>query len=247
MPPGRAMWVWVPEASPPDPAALAALAHRERVAEAFVSVPWVGPSDATRASVAALRAAGARVAALGGEPSWTDGDRAVEWMRRAIREDGFTGVHLDIEPWTRADWAGREHELLGGLARAVAGVASATALPVEVDLAPWLAEAQPAGFAAIASAADAVTLLAYRDRASAIVDSTAAARRLLEDAGRRYRIGVETGAVRAPAPAPRETFADDGRAVLERELAAVGARLAGDARFAGIAVHDFEGWRSLRP
>lgn len=241
------MWVWMHEAAPPDPAAVAAFAVQQRVTEAFVSVPWGGPTDATRDCLRALRAAGVHVAALGGDPSWADGDQAVEWMRRASAEDGFTGIHLDIEPWTRPDWPGRERELLDGLSRAVGAVAAATALPVEVDLAPWLAQAHPRQFRDVVARADAVTLMAYRDRASDILASSASARRAIAGARRPYRIGVETGAVAEPEPTAAQTFADDGRAVLDRELAEVAARLAGDDRFAGIAVHDVEGWLALRP
>ena len=54
----RAMWVWVHEAAPPDPAAVAAFAAQQRVTEAFVSVPWGGPTAATHQCVAALRGKG---------------------------------------------------------------------------------------------------------------------------------------------------------------------------------------------
>lgn len=241
------MWVWMHEAAPPDPAAVAALAAQQCVVEAFVSVPWGGPTPATHERVAALRARGVRVSALGGDPSWTTGADAVTWMQRATAADLFQGVHLDIEPWTRRDWTGREGELLDGLARTVRDVAARTGLPVDVDLAPWLAGAHPRQFGDIVSCADAVTLMAYRDRASDIIASSAAARRAIAGARKPYRLGVETRPVGDPEPTPAQTFADDGSAALERELAAVTERLAGDARFAGIAVHDFEGWRSLRP
>lgn len=243
----RAMWVWMHEAAPPDPAAVAALAAQQRVTEAFVSVPWGGPTPATHDQVAALRGAGVRVSALGGDPSWTTGADAVTWMQRATAAFLFQGVHLDIEPWTRRDWAGRERELLDGLARTVRDVAARTDLPVEVDLSPWLAEAHPRQFGDIVARADAVTLMAYRDRAADILASSAAARRAIAGARKPYRVGVETGPVGDPEPSAGQTFADDGRTVLERELAAVTGSLAGDARFAGVAIHDFEAWRALQP
>ncbi|MCR8671593.1 hypothetical protein [Agrococcus sp. HG114] len=241
----RAMWVWMHEAAPPDPAAVAALARAERVTEAFVSVPWGGPSTDTHRCVAALRGEGVRVSALGGDPAWTTGGDAVTWMQRATAAFLFQGVHLDIEPWTRRDWPGRERELLTGLARTVKDVAARTDLPVDVDLAPWLADPHPREFGDIVARADAVTLMAYRDRATDILASSAAARQAIGSARKPYRIGVETGAVHEPEPTASQTFADDGRAALEAELAAVAAQLAGDARFAGVAVHDFAGWQAL--
>lgn len=242
-PAARAMWVWVHADAPPDPGALGAFAAEQRVTEAFVSVPWGGPTPLTHDLVAALRGAGARVAALGGDPSWVDGDAAVTWARRVSAAWLFEGVHLDIEPWGRADWAGSEPALLAGLERAVRDVAAATALPVEVDLAPWLATEHPQAFAGIAREADRVALMAYRDRAADILSFSAAARRQLATSRTPYRIGVETLA----GPPPHVTFADDGRAVLERELARVVAALRGDRWFAGVAVHDVAGWRALAP
>lgn len=242
----RAMWVWVHDAAPPDPGALGAFAAREGVTEAFVSVPGDGPSPITRACAAALREHGVRVAALGGDPSWAapparPGDDAVGWMRRATAGDLFDAVHLDIEPWDRDDWDGGEQRLLAGLARTVRDVAAATALPVEVDMAPWVADEHPEAFAAIAGAADGVTLMAYRDRAPAILAFCAAARALLAEQGTWWRLGVETT---AGLPS-HVSFADDGRAVLERELAAAVDALDRRARFAGVAVHDFAAWMRL--
>lgn len=242
---GRASWLWVHEAAPPDATAVAAFLYREVVHEAFVSVPGAGPSKHTRACVAALRDRGIRVSALGGDPSWVDGQGALRWMERATGSLAFDGVHLDIEPWGAAHWPGNEDRMLTGLERAVHESALNTDLPVEVDLPAWLAETHPQAFAPIASAADAVTLMAYRDRADDILAVSGAARELLREAHRPYRIGVETGPVRHPAPSARETFADDGRAAMETALAAVAAGIDPRDRFAGFAVHDVESWASL--
>lgn len=167
--------------------------------------------------------------------------RAVAWARRATAEGLFDAVHLDVEPWTRADWPGREGALLGGLERTVRRVAAATGLPVEVDLVPWLAAEHPRGFAGIARGADAVTLMAYRDRAADVLAASAAARAALGRLGRPWRIAVDT----LPSASPAETFADDGRAVLDAELVAIDAALRGADGWAGVAVHDAEHWRAL--
>ena len=57
------------------------------------------------------------------------------------------------------------------------------------------------------------------------------------------RIGVDT----RPSPDAHTTFADDGRRALEQQTAAVADLLHRDPLFAGIAVHDFAGWRRLGP
>ena len=134
----RAMWVWVHEAAPPDAAAVAAFAAQQRVTEAFVSVPWGGPTAITHQCAAALRSRGVRVSALGGDPSWTTGTDAVTWMQRATAAWLFDGIHLDIEPWTRRDWPGRELELLAGLERTVKDVAARKGLRDVARLPPEL-------------------------------------------------------------------------------------------------------------
>ncbi|WAC65252.1 hypothetical protein OVA14_07600 [Agrococcus sp. SL85] len=258
----RATWVWLHPDRPLDLDALVAHLTAERVDEVFVSVPWSGPDARVRACVAALRRLGLRVAALGGEPGWADADaeagdveaadaeagdapagaaHAVAWARRATAEGLFDAVHLDVEPWTRTDWPGREGALLLGLERAVRQVAAATALPVEVDLVPWLAVEHPRSFEGVARSADAVTLMAYRDRAAAVLAASAGARAALAGLGRPWRIAVDT----LPSASPDETFADDGRAVLDAELAAIVAALRGADGWSGVAVHDAEHWRAL--
>ncbi|WP_404311710.1 hypothetical protein LG314_10180 [Agrococcus terreus] len=237
----RAMWIWMHAGSTLDTAALVAHVDAQRIGEAFVSVPWTGPDAETHRCVAALRGRGVRVAALGGDPAWTSGSDAVTWLQRATASFLFDAVHLDIEPWTRRDWAGRERELLAGLERTVKDVAGRTALPVEVDLSPWLADAHPGEFDRIVRRADRVALMAYRDRAADVLAISRAARTIVARAGKPCRIGVDV----LPSAAPAETFADDGRAVLERELAAIEAALAGERSFAGTAVHDYDHWRAL--
>lgn len=235
-------WVWLDDRRPADPGALARFALARGVREAFVSVPWQGPDGRVRATVAALRGAGVRVAALGGSPDWAQTPAgAQEWARRAHEGASFTGTHLDVEPWTLPGWSAHAEALLEGLVRAVHEVAFATRTRVEVDLTPRLARSHPDGFLAVARAADAVTLMSYRDTAGEILGVSAEARRLLGRVGRRYRLAVDT----LPSADPGSTFAGQPAADLERETTEVARRIADDRCFAGVAVHDLAGWLAL--
>ncbi len=236
------MWVWNHEHAAPDPRQVASLAASRRVADAFVSIPWAGPTTATARLCSALHARGVTVSALGGEPEWAIRPQdAAAWARRAVGGGiAFDGIHLDIEPWEFGDWDARADEYLAGVADAVRRVAAQTARPVEVDLPPSIAEKHGARFDAVARAAKHVTLMAYRDSADEIMTYSAIARRRLWALGVPYRIGVETNDVGDPV-----TFFEEGRVVLERETNEVARRLAGDALFAGTAVHDYAGWAAL--
>src|SRR5690606_35394268 len=206
------------------------------------SVPWHGPTDAVRATTAALTAHGVRVSALGGDVGWArDPALAQAWARRALVEPRFTGVHLDIEPWTLPDWPEQAGPLLAGLARAVAAVVRSTGLPVAVDLTPGLARTHRSGFVAVARAATSVTVMSYSDTASNILELSAEARRALRNAGRDYRLAVDT----LPSADAHTTFFGQPAADLDRETSAVAATLTADPRFSGFAVHDLRGWMSL--
>lgn len=240
-----ATWCWSP---PLDLAEALAFLRRERVTEVFLGVGWLGPDAAVLRAAAALRAAGMRVAALGGTSDWAlEPEKAGAWAGRLAGSPGeswFDGVHLDIEPWTLELWPGNEGRLLVGLRAAVEQVRAAVpGLPIEADLVPWLATAAPAEFHRLLRALDRVTLLAYRDRATAILGWSQQAREVLTREGTGYRLAVET----RERPLPHETFFDDGRAVLRRETNSVLRQLDGDSRLRGLAVHDAEGWLALQP
>ena len=47
------------------------------------------------------------------------------------------------------------------------------------------------------------------------------------------------------AGGPRQTFAEEGRLVLDREAAVVSNHLTGNPRYLGVAVHDWHHWRGL--
>ncbi len=236
----RAMWLWDESA---HPAEVAAFAEAARIDWVFLTVPWGGPTTATRSLSRTLRGGGVRVACLGSGADWTDvPENAAAWARRALAQGDFDGVHLDVEPWAAADWPARAERQLRGLARAVEAVRATTAHTVEVDLPAGAVADFPELFAPVMRAASSVTLMAYRDRAPAILELSEAARRVAASIDRPFRIGVDTG----PSTDAHTTFADDGRRVLDRESAAVTAALRRGPLFAGMAVQDFSGWRRLR-
>lgn len=234
------VWVW--SLDPVRASASARFARINGVPDAFVSVPWTGPDGTTRAVVDAFRAEGIRVHALGSGEDWASNPaRARAWADRAHASGLFAGIHLDVEPWTRSGWTGREEALMAGLAAAVAEVGQVSAVPPDVDLAPWLATVAPRGFEATARAAGRVTLMSYRDTAAAILDFSAPARAALRRLRKPYRLAVDT----LPSPHPGTSFAGQPAAAITRKTTAVTRQLGGDNGFQGFAVHDLSGWMAL--
>ena len=107
--PARAMWVWTAD----DPASVVAFARGRGVTRLFVAVPpqVTSSPDLPRLQQlsAQARAAGMQVDALGGDPGWVDDPTwAVDrWLRPAVATGLFTGLHVDVEPWTTAAWTMR--------------------------------------------------------------------------------------------------------------------------------------------
>lgn len=238
----RAAWLWLDHREPSDPLELARFAVDGGVAEVFVGVPWGGPDRRGRETVSALRQVGIAVSALGGSAEWARRpELAGEWAARAVADGIFDGIHLDIEPWMLPDWPTSAPLLLAGLAEAVHLVRELTGQVVEVDLAPHVAVTHPTQFSAVSAAADAITLMSYRDTAPGILDVSARARRLLASPGRAHRLAVDT----LPSGDPGSSFAGRPRRVLEAVLAEVVQAVGDEPGFAGVAVHDLVGWWSL--
>lgn len=243
--PGRAMWLW----SAADPAAVVPWASAQGVTEIFVSVPWQ-PTAAQLARLkdlrARTRAAGIRLAALGGDPSWAlDPASAVAWRQRATATGLFDGVHLDVEPYLLPGWTtGRRHIVDGYLAMLDA-VRAAGPEPLEADVPFWLATV-PAGQGNLADAViarvHAITVMSYRDSATGVLDVGADLLARGQNAGRPVRLAAETQPL---ADCGYCTFAAQGRAGLDAALSTVDASARRFTSFNGVAVHDYDSWARL--
>lgn len=232
-------WLWE---VPADPREIVRFARWRGVREVFVH----GVDTAAARQCAALRSAGIGAACLAGDPRWVlDVAAAVAWLRAAVSRTGCATVHVDVEPWTLAEWPTQARSLAAAYADLIeACVAALPGIAVEIDVVPWLFDEWPAQARRALRAASSVTVLAYRDRAGQILRFAAPAIAEAHALGRPFRIGVETMPV-GPGVPSRTTFADDGPEVLRRELASVDDALSGDPWYRGIAVHHWATWRAL--
>ena len=251
----RATWVW----TRPAPATLVDWASSHAVRELFVSVPpALGTSSAlpwVRQVVTKARAAGIRVSALGGDAGWIDDPAAaLAWQRSAVATGLFDGVHVDIEPWVRADWGSRRDEVVAGYLDLLRQLAAATTLPLEADIAFWLhavptADGTPLD-AALMQHVDAVTVMSYRRTATgadSITDIGAHELATAAERGIPCRLAVETNDLRPDPDWRKQTFFAMTRTAMYDVLAAVDRASADDPAYAGISIEDYAGWRAMRP
>lgn len=249
--PNVAIWVW----SWDDPAGLADYVTTEGFGRAYLYCQG-GFTRKVRRTIAVLTRRGVRVEALGGERNWATGGRAgmIQFIGAARRYQArvpaaarLSGIHLDVEPWALTAWdrhpARTRRSFLDALheARQAAGP-----LPVAADIPFWfdgirLRHRDRTLSAAVMRRTDAVTVMAYRDRA---VDVINVVRRELRQAGRLRKpltVGVETG----PVSPDRVTFFEEGRQALDRALVRIDSVLGDDPSFAGVAVHSYRSLMEL--
>src|SRR6476620_2241352 len=139
----RAMWVW----DTSDPQAVVSLATTRGIGQLYAAVP---PHVDSSPKLAELRqlvvladAAGLRVDALGGDPGWVDNPAWVvtSWLKPALATGLFTGVHVDIEPYTTAAWTkNRKAVITKYLATLDKLHTAAGGAPIEADIPFWFDE-----------------------------------------------------------------------------------------------------------
>lgn len=250
---GRATWV----GPRPDALTLVSWARKQSVTELFLQV---GPDLVSSPDLAWVRsvvtqagAAGIRVAALGGEITWIDHPcLALAWQQSALLTGLFDGVHVDIEPWTRSDWDSRRDAVVDGYLGVIEMLATATSLPLEADIAFWLHTVPTATGTpldqAVMDRVDAVTVMSYRNTVCGPDSITSIGAHALASAaavGIPCRLAVETNYLGDDAVSRKQTFHGTSVRTLELALTTVDAAESGTPAYAGMAVHDYAGWRAL--
>ena len=248
---GRGVWVWRPRSVEQ----LTAFAVARRVQDVFVAVPpdidqlpehrgWL--LELARAA----RGWGIALQALGDDSAWVDDpDAAVAWQQRAQRLGVFSGTHLDVEFWTRADFA---HDPAGVTGRFVQVLARLRAAgPVECDVPWWLHEHRDHDGrrldVAVLGSVDAVTALTYRTTLRGANGVLAVAEQVLAagaSTGTPVRLALDTT---PPRPGEEHTsFHGRSERELDAVLQSVEVELGRRPAYVGTAVHDLDGWRALR-
>ena len=167
------MWVW----DWSDAESVVRLARTRGVDTLFVAVPadlTTSPSlTRVRDLVMQARSAGLRVDALGGDPGWVDDPTwAVDrWLRPAVATGLFTGLHVDVEPWTTAAWTTRRSTTISAYLTLLDRLVSASGtLPLEIDIPFWFDQITAGERSTLdretMRRVSAVTLMAYRNTAA---------------------------------------------------------------------------------
>jgi hypothetical protein len=245
----RAMWLWGD-----NPAAeVVTWAASKGVSEIFVHV---APSVLTNGDLGRMQqmkqradASKIKLTALGGDSSWaTDHAAALAWQRTVVRTGLFDGIHLDVEPYLSDGWTTDLQGTLKGYLALLDKMRQGSVLALEADVPFWYGE-HTVGRKNLADEVlkrvTAVTVMSYRDTGTGPNSMLTISQDWLARgavAGKRVRLGAETN----PLPECTHcTFAEEGAARLQQELAKVDAATRRTPAFAGVAVHRYSTWRSL--
>ena len=250
------MWVW----DTSRPGATVDFAVAQGITQLYAAVP---PHVASSPQLGQLHelsegaaTVGVPVDALGGDPGWIDNQGWVvdSWLAPALATGLFSGVHVDLEPYTTPAWhTGRAtvvEKWLATLDRLRTGAGSA---PLEADIPFWLDQVPAHGStldSEVMRRTDGVNVMAYRNTAHG-PDGTIAlaspAVRAGTALGCPVRVGAETRYLGSEPAQRKQTFFGRTRTQLEAQLGLVSTAYGSSPAFAGFAIHDAAGYAAMAP
>ncbi|MEP6856704.1 MAG: hypothetical protein ABJA33_14600 [Pedococcus sp.] len=250
----RAMWVW----DTSDPQAVVTLATNRGIGQLYAAVPPHVDSSPRLGElqelVALADAAGLRVDALGGDPGWVDNPARVvtNWLRPVLATGLFTGVHVDIEPYTTPAWTKNRKAVVKKYLTTLETLRSAAAdTPIEADIPFWFDEIAANGSTLdreIMQRTEGVIVMAYRNVATGPDGTIALSRNEVQagaDLGVIVRIGQETNFLGTGPTEAKQTFHTKTLAQMEGQLTLVKDAFAASPSFAGLAIHDSLGYAAI--
>ncbi|GIH76709.1 hypothetical protein [Planobispora longispora] len=251
----RAMWLW--DIGTARPADVLSWARTRGVREIFVHAGPRLPSDTARLTrIRELKRGadkyGIRLSALGGDPAWTTDHAAARAWQRAVLGTGlFAGSHVDVEPYALPGWQTDQATLVTGLLRMLQLLQADNPRPLEADIPFWY-HTIPAGPGvtladAVLARVNAVTVMSYRDTVTgpnSMMDVSADILTRGTKAGKPVRLSTETTQL---ADCAHCTFYEEGSARMSAALTAVDTAARAYPAFAGVAVHHYASWRTMKP
>lgn len=245
----RSLWVWD---DPHD--AIVPFALERGIDRLFLNAnPGFSADPAFHEFLKSAHAVGIEVYALSGDPSWaTDSGVWTSWVEEVVAHGGFDGLAPDVEPYLLPGWqkARSQRSIIRSFERELKNATAASgSLPLLATVPFWFDEIsfkKGSLLEAVVDRADGIVVLAYRDVATGpdgIIDHSSTEVELAARANKPVILGVET----APAGLDKITFAEEGAAAMEAQLAQVVSAYQSVSSFDGIAIHHYASYRTLEP
>jgi hypothetical protein len=195
---------------------------------------------------------GIKVFRLGGEHEWIDDyagfaksmQEYIKYQTNAPDRAKFAGVHLDVEPQQKANFAADRAEILKKyLAFVIKARADYRAVPIDFDIPYWFndelsykARAVPL-YEAVIAEADRTFIMSYRDTAEKMLDVAKEEISCAKALGKSVILGAETYSTEGD----HVSYLEEGKQYMYGEL----AKLRGLSG-CGIAIHSLKSWHALK-
>ncbi|MGY4691437.1 hypothetical protein [Salibacterium sp. K-3] len=209
-------------------------------------------------------AEGIEVHAMGGHPSWAlkeeesrmmDLVEYVKTYNESVEEgQKFSGIHLDIEPYTEPSWAENQQDILAqwmdNIELFVKETKRESNLEASMDLAMWFDDTETPGHPDtsfnewVIDKMDHTSVMAFRDKAKGsggILDMSQNEVDFAESIDKDVIISVE---MKQNKTNPHITFYDEGEDFMEEQLNIVDEELNSNSSYQGYVVHAYRYWKN---
>ncbi|MCA0982855.1 amidase [Halobacillus yeomjeoni] len=260
-------WIWHTSIIDDDRAAVMQALESKGVTDVFLQVDRDIEKEVYQSFIRDADSRNMKVHALDGSPIWvaSEGDEEASlffnWLGNYQNEvsdsEKFKGIHLDVEPYLHAGWrenydrtvssyqsfimtAGKQADILG--------------IPLEVDIPFWFDKKNykndfGSGVLSewVMEHTDAVTIMAYRDKAegsNGIIKVVRSEIEYAEKLKKPITIAVET---KQSTEYDHVSFHEEGQRIMMKELKKVEKEYRSFDSFRGMAIHSYDHWMEMKP
>jgi len=262
----KATWIWHTKLIASEPEQILSFAKEQGVNLLYLNIDQSRKAAFYQSFIKKANAAGIKVHALGGERNWAmEQNRAkvlalVDWViaynKSVAVDEKISGIHLDIEPYLLPEWKTKQASVLrqwkANVQVYIKRSEQDPILEVGCDIPFWLDKTSVPGDPKttmaqwLISQHDHVAVMAYRDRAkgsNSISSLVLQELRWADQLGKKVVVAVET---KQSTEGNFVSFYEEGKAHLNAELSKLPVLMSSHPSFAGIAIHSYEHWKTLK-
>ncbi|WP_205600688.1 S-layer homology domain-containing protein [Gracilibacillus sp. YIM 98692] len=260
----RGTYIWEAETLINEKEKIIQFAKEENINLLYTRLDLTQPFSAYSDFVAEANQAGIEIHAMGGHPSWALKeeearmlklvDYVKEYNNTVDKNQQFTGIHLDVEPYVTPSWAENEQEVLSqwmnNIELFVKETKRESNLEASMDLAMWFDDTKTPGhpdtpfYQWVINQMDHTSIMAFRDQAKGsggIIDMAQNEIDYAESTDKNMIISVE---IKESKNNPHISFHEEGAAVMEEQLDIVDEELSSNAAYNGYIVHAYRYWKN---
>jgi len=260
----RSTWLWNPWLLVEDIEGVLGFLSEKKFNRVYLQIDQDISFDVYKQFIESATSKGISVYALGGSPHWVapggykEFDVMWEWLKgyqnSVSPTQQFVGIHLDVEPYLYSGWKKNRPQTISSFQTLILRAkysALNIQLPLEVDIPFWFDSIWyyniqfKSGILAewIIKNTDGVTIMAYRDSATAILYSVKNEINYAKVLQKSIVLGVETEKLEEPESV---TFYEEGETFMNKQLAIITNAYRKIDNFNGIAIHHYVSYRMMK-